>query len=127
MRSLYAAWARGDFSSTDWADPDIEYVQVDGPTPGTWRGVPAMGRAWGEAIAEFAEFHVEAEEIRPVGEDRFLVLTHNTGRGRTSGFALDEIATRGANVLHVRDGKVTRLALYFDRDRAIEDLEGGER
>ena len=83
-----------------------------------------MGRAWGEAIADFADFHVEAEEIRVLDDERVLVLTHNTGRGRTSGLQLDEIATRGANVLHVRGGKVARLALYFDRDRAVADLEG---
>jgi ketosteroid isomerase-like protein len=25
VKQIYAAWEHGDFSSTDWADPEIEY------------------------------------------------------------------------------------------------------
>jgi hypothetical protein len=30
VRSIYAAWVRGDWSSAEWADPEIEYEMADG-------------------------------------------------------------------------------------------------
>jgi hypothetical protein len=38
VRSLYVDWEHGDFSSTDWANLEIEYMWVDGPSPGLWAG-----------------------------------------------------------------------------------------
>jgi hypothetical protein len=46
VRSIYAAWERGDWSSVEWAHPEIEFDVVDGPEPGVRIGVAAMAEPW---------------------------------------------------------------------------------
>jgi ketosteroid isomerase-like protein len=122
IRAIYARWAEGDFSDATWAHPDFELVLVDGPAPGRFTGLTEAGAAWGATIDGFAEFRTIVEDIRAIDDERVLVLTQNTGRGRASGLELGEMVTRGANVLHIRDGKVAKLDAYFDRDLALARL-----
>jgi hypothetical protein len=42
VRSPYAKWERGDFSGSDWADPQIEYVIADELAPCRWIGPLAL-------------------------------------------------------------------------------------
>jgi ketosteroid isomerase-like protein len=119
VRAVCTPWERGDFRSAEWAHPEIEFGFADGPTPGTWTGVAAMGEAWREALGAFDRLEMDVDEYIPIDDERVLVLTTNTGRGKTSGFDLGELRTRGANLFHVRDGKVTRLVAYWDREQAL--------
>jgi ketosteroid isomerase-like protein len=123
VHAAYEQWARGDFSSSDWADPDFELVLRDGPAPATFKGLEAAAGGWAEFLSAFDHLQAVPEEVRAIDDERVLVLTKNIGRGKASGFELGDMQTRGANVIHVRGGRVTKLVAYFDRDLALADLE----
>jgi ketosteroid isomerase-like protein len=122
VRSIYAGWERGDFSSTAWADPEIEFVIADGPDPRRMNGLAAMSAGWREFLTAWADYAVRAERYREIGDGRVLVILHASGRGRTSGAELEQAYRRGANVFDAAGDKVTRLAIYFDCEHAFADL-----
>ncbi len=119
VRSIYAAWARGDYRTTDWAAPEIEFVIVGGPDPGNWIGVSAMADGWRAWLSAWDDYVAGADEFRELDRDRVLVLGRMGGRGKASGLRVE---TNFANVFELRGGAVTRLRLYSDRDRALADL-----
>ena len=127
VRSIYAAWERGDFSSAEWADPEIEFVIADGPDPGRWTGLRRDGRGAGATgLSAWEDFRAEADEYRELDDERVLVLVHFSGRGKTSGLDLGQMRRRGANLFHIRDGKVTRLVrLLGPRPRPRRPRPGG--
>jgi ketosteroid isomerase-like protein len=123
VRSIYADWERGDFSSTEWAHPEIEYVKVDGPDPGVSTGVAAMATVTRSWMSVWQDWRVGGEEYRDLDGERVLVLVRYSGRGKTSGMEIAQVRTTGATLFHVSGGKVTRLVFYLDRERALADLE----
>ena len=122
VRSIYAPFERGDYSSAAWADPEIELVFTEGPQRRRAKGLAAAGEAWSDFLRSWEDWRVVVEEYRELDDERVLVLLHNTGRGRRSGVEATRITGKVANVLRIRDGKVVEVVLYDDRDRALADL-----
>jgi ketosteroid isomerase-like protein len=123
VRSIYAVWERGEWSSVGWADPEIEFVLVDVPdVSGSGTGVAGMAEAWRGWLSSWEDFRAEVEEYRELDDERVLVLAHWTGRGKTSGLELRQMRTSAATLFHIRDDKVTRIVGYFDRECALADL-----
>jgi ketosteroid isomerase-like protein len=120
VRSLYADWERGDyFSRGDWAHPEIEFLIIGGPEPGNWTGLSGMARGFRAWLDAWVDLQTKVKEFRSLSDERVLVFGYMSGRGKTSGV---EVKMGFVNVLDIRDGKVVRLCLYGDRDRALADL-----
>jgi ketosteroid isomerase-like protein len=116
VRGIYKRWQQGDYSRADWADPDIEFV-TEIPDRGPSRGLEAMGRSWRDFLRAWQDFRAVAEEIIEAG-DEVLVLHEFRGRGRESGLPIKGM--RGAALFTFEGPRVVRLALFTDRDVALE-------
>jgi uncharacterized protein len=124
VRSIYADWERGDLRSTQWAHPNIEYVEYGGLShaglaPGRSRGLAAMAGAAREFVSAWDGWSIVADEMRELDDQQVLVLTRYSASGKSSGLAVDQL---GAHIFLLRDGKVARLTVYPDRYRALADL-----
>ncbi len=120
VRSVYGAWEAGDyFGSVEWADPGLEFVVVDGPSPGGLIGVAAVENNWREFQAAWDDYRVRADEYRELDEERVLVLVELSGRGKVSGLEMRQMA---ASLFTLRSGKVARLVIYWDAQHALRDL-----
>jgi len=123
VKSIYRAWGKGDFGSADWADPEIEFTMIGGLNEGTWRGIEQMAEAWAVMLRAWDVLTAKAEDFQELDEERVLVFLRNEGRGKGSGIELRGISAKSANVFTIRDGRVIGLTLYWDRDRALSDLD----
>jgi ketosteroid isomerase-like protein len=63
VRSIYAAIGRGDYSSTQWAHPEIEYVLLDGlEGVRSTTGRDGLLEHMRNLFSVFEDFRVEAED-----------------------------------------------------------------
>jgi SnoaL-like domain len=122
VKSIYSAWEVGDWSSSEWAHPEIEFVLTGGPVDGSWTGLAGMAEGFRGYLNAWKDFRVEADDYRELDDERVLVLVRMSGRGKTSGLELGELGEQAANLFYVRDGKVVRLIVYSNREQAAVEL-----
>jgi ketosteroid isomerase-like protein len=120
VRRIYEGWSRGDFSESELFDADVEFEMVDWPHPAKSRGVDAMRETWLTTLAAWKDFRAKPDEVIDHG-DNILVLNSISGRGRGSGA---DVSALTATLWTVENGRVVRLALFWDTARARAVAEG---
>jgi uncharacterized protein len=119
LRSLYAAINRGDLAGilklqaddVEWLGPGV-FPDLAEPHCGH-----AGVRVYAERVTEaWDRFRIRTERFIDLGE-RVLVLTREQGRGRGSGVPVQSRGT--AHLWTLRDGKVVRFQVYWDREEGL--------
>ena len=98
-------------------DPDIEFV-LDPPAwlAGTYHGRAQLEWLISRLASLFDEFRYEVDELLPAG-DLVVSLGGVRERGALSG-ASD--VQKGCGVWELREGRIVRVRMYFDREEALE-------
>jgi uncharacterized protein len=125
IRPIYEEFSRGNFRLSfdvyhphmewGWSDefPGLAGVYEDRRDPN-----PRL-RSW---LSAWEDWRVEVEDYLEIG-DYVVVLASYRGRGKGSGV---EIRQLGAHVFRLRDGKVVRLEIFADREKAIESVRAAQ-
>jgi uncharacterized protein len=117
VREIYDRFRAGDQQGgLELIDPDVElHDRPEIPDPQVYRGHEGVMSALDVSRAEFDDADIVPEEFIEVG-DNVVVPLHFVGRGRESGFPIDELL---CHVWKVRDGKAVRVEVHADRDEAL--------
>jgi ketosteroid isomerase-like protein len=99
-------------------DPEVVIEMVDAPDPDTYHGHDGVRSWFNDAFGPWAAVHVEAEDIKEVGQWT-VALLHTSLRGEASGVEL-ELST--AALHQFRGGRIVLDRLYLDRDEGLEAL-----
>jgi ketosteroid isomerase-like protein len=134
IRSIYDMLPAGDFAALarneqamaevmaaleQIVDPEVE-VSLFGPSytqiRETRRGISGWAALWRDWLRPFHSYRLEPEEMIDLG-DRVLVLTRAIAKVEPDS---PEIANAGATSFAVRNGRVTKIDSFLDREQALE-------
>jgi ketosteroid isomerase-like protein len=125
IRSLYAAFSRGDIATIINAlSPDVDWSvngrRKDYPLLGSWKGSNEVQKFF-QGVAE----HEEATDFSPreffAAEDRVFVLGHYAWKIRKTGRA---VASDWVRVFTVRAGKIAAFREFNDTAQFAEAYRG---
>jgi ketosteroid isomerase-like protein len=108
-------WERGEFWDAEPYADDVVFVR-SGPDGGEYHGIEGLSAAWRDFLAAWEDFRITTERVVPGAAGAYVLLLRLQGRGKGSGVTID---AEVANLITMRDGRIARLEMHWDRDAAL--------
>jgi ketosteroid isomerase-like protein len=118
IRGTFVLIGQGDLTTLQrYMAPDVVMVQPpEVPDAKDYRGPTAMCDAMADWPRQWDDFRMDLLGVHDAGGDVYVSATRHSGRGRESGIAMNfEVFY----VHRLRDGKLARLEMYFNREQAL--------
>ncbi len=118
VQEVTAAMNRGDIEAVlESMDPDVSFAPLRAQIQGVYKGHDSVREWWTDTEQSFAEFRLELEDIRDLGDERVLSIGTLRVRGQGSGVEAD---VPSAWVIVFRNGRIVSATDYGDRQTALE-------
>ena len=119
VEGTWAAFQRGDVAAMRaTCHPDVLIVQPpEVPDTKTYSGLAGVKEAVEDWPKQWDDFQFEVLELIDVSDTQLVSVTRHRGHGAMSGIEVDAIV---AYVHTIRDGKLTRLDMFFSKEQALE-------
>jgi len=115
LEAVMDEWSRGRFWHADAYADDVVFV-VSGPDAAEYHGIDQLTTAWRDFLSAWNDFHIETERVVRGREGVYALLIRLLARGKGSGIDTD---AEVANVVQMRDGRIARLEMFWDRAAAL--------
>ena len=87
-----------------------------GPDAAEYHGTDELAAAWRDFLSAWNDFHIETDRVVAGEPGMYALLIRLLARGKGSGIDTD---AEVANVVQMRDGRIARLEMFWDRDAAL--------
>jgi ketosteroid isomerase-like protein len=122
LEGILEEWGRGEFwNGAPYAD-DVVFVRA-GPDGGEYHGIEGLTAAWRDFLAAWEDFRITTDRVMAGEAGVYVLLIRLNARGKGSGVSID---AEVANVVRMRDGRIARLEMFWDREAALAAAGVGE-
>jgi ketosteroid isomerase-like protein len=115
LERALSEWVRGEFWNAELYAEDVVFV-VSGPDGAEYHGIDGLTAAWRDFLSAWDDFRIETERVVPGDAGVYALLIRLFARGKGSGVDID---AEVANVVNVRDGRIARLEMFWNREAAL--------
>ena len=122
LNRMLEQWGRGEFWDAEPYADDVVFIR-SGPDGGEYHGLEGLGAAWRDFLAAWEGFRIHTERVVAGDPGVYVLLIRLLARGKGSGVTTD---AEVANVVTMRDGRIARLEMHWDRDAALAAAGAGE-